>query len=162
MATAPQYSLEESLERACVSVLTGITSLAAITIVRGDASDEVPLPHISVRAERQEEVTPAMQTWLLRLSTSLYCPADKTTTDEIDARRYPEDEDDDAGEPGFAAYWKTLTDTLTASTFKTSLNAQEITYVWAVIWEPTTTANADRAFVRTANAQVWCNVAYPA
>jgi len=162
MATAPLYSLEESIERACVSVLTGVTSLATLTIVHGDASDEVPLPYISVRAERQEEVTPAMQTWQLRLAVSLSCAADKTTDEETDARRYPEDEDDDAGEPGFAAYWKTLSDTLTASTFRDSINAQEIVYAWGIIWEPVTVANTDRAFVRTATAQVWCNQAYPA
>jgi hypothetical protein len=160
MATAPLYNLEESIERSCVSVLTGITALAGLSITRADTSNEAELPLVAVRAERQDEVVLGMQTWNMRLAVTLTTAADETSDEEVAARRRAEPTDDDTGADGFAGYWKTLTDTLTAESFKTSLNAQEVAYVWGVEWEPTQYANGERTFSRTTTARIWASYAY--
>jgi hypothetical protein len=162
MATAPLYSLEESVERAVVSSLTGITALTGVTILRADRSDEIALPMVTVRAEKQEELTLGAGTWAMRLAVTLATSADDTTTAETRARRYPDSTDDDGGEPAMVAYWKALTDTLTAAAFKTTVNSAEVCYVWGIEWQPSTYASGERSFSRTAEARLWANYAYSA
>jgi hypothetical protein len=158
--SAPLYSLEESLERATIQSLQGITALAAMPIVPADRSEETDLPQITVRAEREGEVVLGMGTYNARLAVTLATSADETPEEERAGRRLPDDEDDDEGAAGFKLEWKLLSDTVTAPAFKESLNTQALVHVWGIEQEPISYENQSRSFARTVNLRVWCNPAY--
>lgn len=159
---AALYSLEESLERAAISVLSGITAFSSCRIVSADESDEETFPMITVKAERTEELVPGCQTWTARLTVSLNNAADETPDAEIEDRRYPEDQDDDTGAAGLKSLWKTLSATVSASSFKTSLNATDLTYVWGLEADPASYSTAGRTFVRSLVVRLWVNEVEPA
>jgi hypothetical protein len=146
------YSLEEAVERATISALTGITALSGVTLLRSDASGEPALPVVTIRAEKEEALASAPTvagTWIMRLNVALTAPADDT-----------DDATADGGVAAMNTYWKTLTDTLTAAAFQTSANAAETCYLWGVEWQGTTYEQSERTFTRTAQARVWVNLAY--
>ena len=157
-----QYSLEESLEKAAVSVLGAVSGLSSCRIVSADESDEETLPQIAVRAEKLDELVLGMQTWNVRLSVTLTNAADETPAEEIADRRYPEDEDDDTGATGLKSLWKTLTDAVQAQSFVASLNATDLVKVWGMECEAVSYGNGQRTFTRTVPLRMWANEAYPA
>lgn len=156
------YSIEESLERAAITVLKAKAELAGCRIVSADESDEDTLPCIYVRAERLDELVLGMQTWNCRLSISLCTAADETPQSEKNLRRLPDSDDDDVGATGFKSLWKTLYDLVDANQFVTDLNAQDIVKVWGLEFDPVSYENQNRSFSRSINARLWCNEAYPA
>jgi outer membrane protein W len=150
--SAPLYSIEEGVERATISALTGITALAGLTFVRADLSAETPLPLVYVRAETEEALASQPNvagTWIMQLSVALTCPADDS-----------EDATADGGADALQAYWKALTDTLTADAFRTNANAAATCFLWGVEWQGATYDQAERNFTRTARARIWANSAY--
>jgi len=156
------YSLEESLERAAVSVLDAVEALDSCRIVAADVSDEDTLPCIYVRAEKLDELVLGMQTWNARLSITLTASADQTPQTEKDFRRLPDTSDDDTGAAGYKTLWKALMDTVDADAFKASLNATEITYVWGLEFEPIQYEQNERTFSRTIPVRLWVNEAFQA
>lgn len=159
--TAPAYSLEESLERAAVAVLSAASALDACRITSADESDEDTLPAITVRAEKLDELVRGMQTWNCRLVITLTTPADETPDEESGLRRVPDTEDDDLGAAGFKALWKSLSDLVDADQFVTDLNASDLIHVWGLEFEPVSYENQNRSFSRTLNLRLWCNEAFP-
>lgn len=154
--SAPSYSIEESLERAAVTVLDAVAGLNDCRIVSADESSEEDLPQITVRAEKLEEVVLGMQTWNMRLVIRLTTTADLTPSGELAAETDPDD-----GAAGFKALWKTLGETVDAPAFLTSLNASDLVKVWGVEFDPVTYENEPRSFSRSFNLRLWCNEAYP-
>jgi hypothetical protein len=154
------YSLEESLERAAITVLEAVAGLSSCRIAAADDSDEDTLPCIYVRAEKLDELVLGMQTWNCRLSITLTASADETPQSEKDLRRLPDADDDDIGAAGYKALWKALMDTVDADAFKTSLNGTFITYVWGLEFEPIQYEQNERTFSRTIPIRVWLNEAY--
>ena len=155
------YSIEESLERATVTVLENAAALDDVRIVSADESDEDTLPQITVRAENLGEVVRGMQTWNCRLTISLVTAADLTPEAERDERFVPDPDDGDDGAAGFKSLWKTLCDLADADQFVTDLNAEDIVKVWAVEFDPVTYENETRSFRRSLNIRCWANEAYP-
>ena len=155
------YSIEESLERATVTVLENAAALDDVRIVSADESDEDTLPQITVRAEKLEEVVRGMQTWNCRLTITLVTAADLTPGAERDERFVPDPDDDDDGAAGFKSLWKTLCDLADADQFVTDLNAEDIVKVWAVEFDPVSYENETRSFRRSLNIRCWANEAYP-
>ena len=155
------YSIEESLERATVTVLESSAALDDVRIVSADESDEDTLPQITVRAEKLEEVVRGMQTWNCRLTITLVTAADLTLEAERDERFVPDPDDDDDGAAGFKSLWKTLCDLADADQFVTDLNAEDIVKVWAVEFDPVSYENETRSFRRSLNIRCWANEAYP-
>lgn len=155
------YSIEESLERATVTVLESAAALDDVRIVSADESDEDTLPQITVRAEKLEEVVRGMQTWNCRLTITLVTAADLTLEAERDERFVPDPDDDDDGAAGFKSLWKTLCDLADADQFVTDLNAEDIVKVWAVEFDPVSYENETRSFRRSLNIRCWANEAYP-
>jgi hypothetical protein len=155
------YSIEESLERATVTVLENAAALDDVRIVSADESDEDTLPQITVRAEKLEEVVRGMQTWNCRLTISLFTAPDLTPEAERDERFVPDPDDDDDGAAGFKSLWKTLCDLADADQFVTDLNAEDIVKVWAVEFDPVSYENETRSFRRSLNIRCWANEAYP-
>ena len=158
--SVPLYSLEESLERAVVTVLKADADLAACRIVSSDQSDEETLPQITVRAERLDELVLGMQTWNARLTITLTTAADETPDVEKDERRLPDTDDDDNGADGFKELWNDLWATVYGSSFITSINATDITKVWGLEFDPTSYENQERTFSRSINARIWINEAF--
>jgi hypothetical protein len=158
--SVPLYSLEESLERAVVTVLKADGDLASCRIVSSDQSDEETLPQITVRAERLDELVLGMQTWNARLTITLTTAADETPDSEKDERRLPDTDDDDDGAEGFKELWNDLWATVYAGSFVSNINATDITKVWGLEFDPTSYDNQERTFNRTINARIWCNEAY--
>jgi hypothetical protein len=158
--SVPLYSLEESLERAVVTVLKADTDLASCRIVSSDQSDEETLPQITVRAERLDELVLGMQTWNARLTITLTTAADETPDVEKDERRLPDTDDDDNGADGFKELWNDLWATVYGGSFITSINATDITKVWGLEFDPTSYENQERTFARSINARIWCNEAF--
>lgn len=154
--TAPVYNLEDSLERATVAALGDVAGLAGVRIVSADVSSETSLPYIAVRAEKNEELVLGAGVWQMRLSVELCTAADQTDSELEDQRRYPDTEDDDDGATGFNALWKTLTDTMHAQAFRTSINGKILCHVWGYEVQPVTIANEERGFCRTVN--ILCHV----
>ena len=154
--SAATYSIEESLERSIVGILQGITALSGVSIVAADESDETELPMISLRAENQGEVSPGMQTYQMRLSASLTATANKTTDEEKNERRIPDDEDDDTGSAGMKSEWRTLVDTLNTG-LVSAINSVGMVHVWGIEFQPSAYDQNERTFTRTVNATVWAN-----
>lgn len=154
------YSLEESLERAAITVLEAVAGLNSCRIAAADESDEDTLPCIYVRAEKLDELVLGMQTWNCRLSITLTASAEETPQSEKDLRRLPDADDDDTGAAGYKALWKALMDAVDADAFKTSLNGTFITYVWGLEFEPIQYEQNERTFSRTIPIRVWLNEAY--
>jgi hypothetical protein len=160
--SAPEYSLEECLERAVDTVLTADSNFAGCRITSADESDEDSLPMIAIRAEKLEEVVLGMQTWNTRVTITLTTAADETPEDEINERRLPDSDDDDEGAAGFKALWHDLTTLVDNPTFVSALNATELVYVWGMEFDPVSYENETRSFRRSINFRCWCNEAYPA
>lgn len=160
--SAPQYSLEESLERAVIAALEADTNLAACRISSADESDEDILPSITVRAEKLDEVVLGMQTWNARVAVTLTTAADETPDEERSERRLPDTEDDDEGAPGFKELWHDLSATVDGPNFLSTLNNSDIVKVWGLEFDPVSYENENRSFRRTVNFRVWLNEAYPA
>lgn len=158
--SAPLYSLEESLERAVVTVLTADADLAACRIVSSDQSGEETLPQITVRAERLDELVLGMQTWNARLTITLTTVADDTPDDERNERRLPDTDDDDNGAEGFKELWNDLWATVDGPNFVSDINATDITKVWGLEFDPTSYENAERTFSRSISARLFVNEAY--
>ena len=158
--SVPLYSLEESLERAVVTVLKADADLAACRIVSSDQSDEETLPQITVRAERLDELVLGMQTWNARLTITLTTAADETPDAEKNERRLPDTDDDDNGADGFKELWNDLWATVYGGSFITGINATDITKVWGLEFDPTSYENQERTFARSINARIWCNEAF--
>jgi hypothetical protein len=159
--SAPEYSLEESLERAVDTVLTADSDLAGVRITSADESDEDGLPMISIRAEKLDELVLGMQTWNARIGITLTTAADQTPDEERNERRLPDAADDDNGAAGFKALWRDLWATVDGPNFLTNLNATDLVKIWGVEFDPVSYENETRAFRRTINIRVWCNEAYP-
>lgn len=159
--SAPEYSLEESLERAVDTVLTADSNLSGCRITSADESDEDSLPMIAIRAEKLEEVVLGMQTWNTRLSITLTTAADETPDEEINERRLPDADDDDEGAAGFKTLWQDLWSVVDGPNFLANLNATDLVKVWGIEFEPVSYENETRAFRRTINLRCWCNEAYP-
>lgn len=155
------YSIEESLERATVTVLENTAALDDVRIVSADESEEDTLPQITVRAEKLEEVVRGMQTWNCRLTISLVTAADLTPEAERDERFVPDPDDDDDGAAGFKSLWKTLCDLADTDQFVTDITAEDIVKVWAVEFDPVSYENETRSFRRSLNIRCWANEAYP-
>lgn len=155
--STPLYSLEEALERSVVNVLSDVAALDDCRITAADVSDEDSLPMISVRAEKLEEVVLGMQTWNARVAITLTTEADETPEEERAGRRLPDPEDTDNGAAGFKSLWKTLSATVDAAAFTTSLNEEALCYVWGLEFEPVTYENNDRSFARTIACRLWVN-----
>jgi hypothetical protein len=160
--TAPAYSLEESLERAAVTVLSAASALDDCRITSADESDEDTLPSITVRAEKLDELVLGMQTWNCRLVITLTSHADETPDEESGLRRVPDTEDDDLGAEGFKSLWKALSTLVDADQFVTDLNASDLIKVWGLEHEPIAYENENRSFARSLNLRLWCNEAFPA
>ena len=158
--SAPLYSLEESLERAVVTVLQADSDLASCRIVSSDQSSEETMPQISVRAERLDELVLGMQTWNARLTITLTTAADDTPEEERTERRLPDSDDDDNGAEGFKELWNDLWATVDGANFVSNINATDITKVWGLEFDATTYENAERTFSRSINARLWVNEAY--
>ena len=130
--SAPEYSLEECLERAVDTVLTAESNLAGCRITSADESDEDSLPMIAIRAEKLEEVVLGMKTWNTRVSITLTTAADETPDEEINQRRLPDADDDDEGAAGFKALWHDLWNVVNGPNFITNLNATGLVKVWCI------------------------------
>jgi hypothetical protein len=159
--SAPEYSLEESLERAVDTVLTADSNLAGCRITSADESDEDSLPMIAIRAEKLDELVLGMQTWNTRVTITLTTAADETPDEERAERRLPEPADDDEGAAGFKALWHDLWETVGATNFITNLNATDIVKVWGLEFDPVSYENETRSFRRSINLRCWANEAYP-
>ena len=155
------YSIEESLERATVTVLENAAALDDVRIVSADENDEDTLPQITVRAEKLEEVVRGMQTWNCRLTITQVTAADLTPEAYRVVRCVPDTVDDEDFSAGFKSLWKTLCDLADADQFVTDLNAEDIVKVWAVEFDPVTYENETRSFRRSLNIRCWANEAYP-
>ena len=159
--SAPEYSLEESLERAIDTVLTADSNLAACRITSADESDEDSLPMIAVRAEKLDELVLGMQTWNTRVTITLTTSADETPDEERNERRLPDSEDDDEGATGFKELWHDLWSTVDGTNFVSNLNATDLVKVWGLEFDPVSYENETRAFRRSINFRLWVNEAYP-
>lgn len=159
--SAPEYSLEESLERAVDTVLTADSNFSGVRITSADESDEDSLPMIAIRAEKLDELVLGMQTWNTRVTLTLTTAADETPEDEINERRLPDTEDDDGGAAGFKALWHSLWNLVDGASFITSLNATDLVKVWGIEFDPVSYENETRSFRRSINLRCWCNEAYP-
>jgi hypothetical protein len=159
--SAPEYSLEESLERAVDTVLTADSNLAGVRISPADESDEDSLPMISIRAEKLDELVLGMQTWNTRVTITLTTAADETPDEELNERRLPDPTDDDAGSAGFKALWHDLWAVVDGPNFITNLNATDLVKVWGLEFDPVSYENETRSFRRSINFRLWCNEAYP-
>lgn len=160
MPAAPVYNLQDGLERAVVAALGDVAGLASCRIVQADVSSENSLPYIAVRAEKDEELVLGAGVWRMRLTAELCTSADLTDPELEDQRRYPDSEDDDNGADGFNALWKTLTDTMHAQAFRTSINNEILCHVWGYEVQPVTIANEERGFCRSVNILVHVSEAY--
>ncbi len=156
MPAAPVYNLQDSLERATVAALGDVAGLASCRIVQADVSSETSLPYIAVRVEKDEELVLGAGVWRMRLTAELCTSADLTDPELEDQRRYPDSEDDDDGAAGFNTLWKTLTDTMHAQAFRTSINNEILCLVWGYEVQPVTIANEERGFCRSVN--ILCHV----
>jgi len=156
MPAAPVYNLQDALERATVAALGDVAGLALCRIVQADVSSETSLPYIAVRAEKDEELVLGAGVWRMRLTAELCTSADLTDPELEDQRRYPDSEDDDDGAVGFNTLWKTLTDTMHAQAFRTSINNEILCHVWGYEVQPVTIANEERGFCRSVN--ILCHV----
>jgi hypothetical protein len=159
--SAPEYSLEESLERAVDTVLTADSNLAGVRITSADESDEDSLPMIAIRAEKLDELVLGMQTWNTRVTITLTTAADETPDEERNERRLPDGEDDNEGAAGFKALWHDLWGVVDGPHFLTNLNATDLVKVWGLEFDPSSYENETRSFRRSINLRVWCNEAYP-
>lgn len=159
--SAPEYSLEESLERGVIAVLEADSNLAACRITSADESDEDTLPTITVRAEKLDELVLGMQTWNARLTITLATAADETPDEERNERRLPDADDDDEGASGFKALWHDLWATVDGPNFLANVNASDLVKVWGVEFDPVSYENQPRSFRRSINIRCWCNEAYP-
>ena len=159
--SAPEYSLEECLERAVDTVLTADSNLSACRITSADESDEDSLPLIAIRAEKLDEVVLGMATWNARVTITLTTAADETPEDEINERRLPDSEDDDEGAAGFKALWHDLWGVVDGPNFLANLNATDLVKIWGIEFDPVSYENETRAFRRSINLRCWCNEAYP-
>lgn len=159
--SAPEYSLEECLERAVDTVLTADSNLAGCRIVSADESDEDSLPMIAIRAEKLDEVVLGMATWNARVTITLTTAADETPEEEINERRLPDSEDDDEGAAGFKALWHDLWGVVDGPNFLANLNATDLVKVWGIEFDPVSYENETRAFRRSINFRCWVNEAYP-
>jgi hypothetical protein len=159
--SAPEYSLEESLERAVDTVLTADANFAACRITSADESDEDSLPMIAIRAEKLDELVLGMKTWNARVTITLTTAADETPDEERHERRLPDSADDDEGASGFKALWHDLWNVVTGANFLSNLNATDLVKVWGVEFEPVIYENETRSFRRSIPLRVWCNEAYP-
>jgi len=159
--SAPEYSLEESLERAVDTVLTADSNLAGVRITSADESDEDSLPMISIRAEKLDELVLGMQTWNTRVTITLTTAADETPDEERNERRLPDPTDDDEGAAGFKALWHDLWAVVDGPNFITNLNATDLVKVWGLEFDPVSYENETRSFRRSINFRLWCNEAYP-
>ena len=159
--SAPLYNLEDCLERATVAALGDVAGLSGVRIVSADVSSETELPYISVRAEKAEELVLGAGVWQMRLTVMLATAADETDADLEAQRRYPEADDDDDGATGFNSLWKTLTDTMHAQAFRTTINAEELIHLWGYEIQPNTYENTERSFQRSVNITVHASPAYP-
>jgi hypothetical protein len=159
--SAPEYSLEECLERAVDTVLTADSNLAGCRITSADESDEDSLPMITIRAEKLDEVVLGMQTWNTRVTITLTTAADETPEDEINERRLPDSEDDDEGAAGFRALWHDLWGVVDGPNFLANLNATDLVKIWGIEFDPVSYENETRAFRRSINLRLWVNEAYP-
>ena len=160
--SAPEYSLEECLERAVDTVLTADSNLAGCRITSADESDEDSLPMIAIRAEKLDELVLGMQTWNARVTITLTTAADETPEDEINERRLPDSEDDDEGAAGFKALWHDLWGVVDGPNFLANLNATDLVKIWGIEFDPVSYENETRAFRRSINLRCWVNEAYPA
>lgn len=160
MPAAPVYNLQDSLERATVAALGDVAGLVACRIVQADVSSETSLPYIAVRAEKDDELVLGAGVWRMRLTAELCTSADLTDPELEDQRRYPDSEDDDDGAVGFNTLWKTLTDTMHAQAFRTSINNEVLCHVWGYEVQPVTIANEERGFCRSVNILVHVSEAY--
>jgi hypothetical protein len=160
--SAPEYSLEESLERAVDTVLSADSNLAGCRITSADESDEDSLPIISIRAEKLDELVLGMQTWNTRVTIALTTAADETPDEERNGRRLPDSEDDDEGAAGFKALWHDLWSVVDGPNFVANLNATDLVKVWGIEFDPVSYENETRAFRRSINFRCWVNEAYPA
>lgn len=160
MPVAPVYNLQDSLERATVAALGDVAGLASCRIVQADVSSETSLPYIAVRAEKDEELVLGAGVWRMRLTAELCTSADLTDSELEDQRRYPDAEDDDDGATGFNTLWKTLTDTMHAQAFRTSINGKILCHVWGYEVQPVTIANEERGFCRSVNILCHASEAY--
>ena len=160
--SAPEYSLEECLERAVDTVLTADSNFAGCRITSADESDEDSLPMLAIRAEKLEEVVLGMQTWNTRVTITLTTAADETPEDEINERRLPDNEDDDEGAAGFKALWHDLWGVVDGPNFLANLNATDLVKIWGIEFDPVSYENETRAFRRSINLRCWVNEAYPA
>jgi len=154
------YSLEESLESSAVTVLSAAEGLSTVRVVPYDQSDENTLPQLCLRCEKLEELVLGIGTWNARLVATLTAAADETPDDEINARRVPDPDDDDGGVTTYQELWKAVMDAVTNSTFRASLNATQITYVWGIEFEPVRYSNNERTFSRSIAMRVWVNESY--
>ena len=159
--SAPEYSLEECLERAVDTVLTADSNLAGCRITSADESDEDSLPMIAIRAEKLDEVVLGMATWNARVTITLTTAADETPEEEINERRLPDSEDDDEGAAGFKALWHDLWGVVDGPNFLANLNATDLVKIWGIEFDPTSYENETRAFRRSINLRLWVNEAYP-
>jgi hypothetical protein len=159
--SAPEYSLEESLERAVDTVFTADSNLSGCRITSADESDEDSLPLIAIRAEKLDELVLGMQTWNTRVTITLTTAADETPDEEINERRLPDADDDDEGAAGFKTLWQDLWSVVDGPNFLANLNATDLVKVWGIEFEPVSYENETRAFRRTINLRCWCNEAYP-
>jgi hypothetical protein len=159
--SAPEYSLEESLERAVDTVLTADSNLAGVRITSADESEEDSLPMISIRAEKLDELVLGMQTWNTRVTITLTTAADQTPEEELNERRLPDSEDDDEGAAGFKALWHDLWAVVDGANFLANLNATDLVKIWGIEFGPVSYENETRAFRRSINFRCWANEAYP-
>jgi len=156
------YSLEQSLESAAVTVLSAVAGLSSVRVVPYDQSDENTLPQLCVRCEKLDELVLGVGTWHARLAITLTAAADETPAEEVGERRVPEPTDDDGGITTYQVLWNSVMDAVTDTTFRASLNATQITYVWGLEFEPITYANNERTFNRTSHIRCWVNESYAA
>ena len=159
--SAPEYSLEESLERAIDTVLTADSKLAACRITAADESDEDSLPMIAIRAEKLDELVLGMQTWNTRVTITLTTSADETPDEERNERRLPDTADDDEGAAGFKELWHDLWTAVDGPNFVANLNATDLVKVWGLEFDPVSYENETRGFRRSINFRLWVNEAYP-
>ena len=165
--SAPVYNLEDSIERAVMGALEDLDGnlfsqdgSTAIKLVAADDSGETELPFISVRAEKDEELTLGAGVWRVRLVACLKTAADLTDEELADQRRVPDAADDDTGAAGFNTAWRTLTDLMHAQTFKTSVNDKELCYLWGYEPQPVSYENEERTFSRSVNVILHASEAY--